>query len=184
MFKSELEFLYSGEGMGEMVEWLNNDKGDGSGGLGGLFGFGIGGGDGSGSGSGGGAQWGTIEGPEDGKRERLREDLVYMWRSKLYSDVKIILPLTNPHSSATNNRAAPTSTLLQRPPEDTHSDDPSSSTETATFSSHKFILASRSPYFAQLLLNTGGFKPSDRDEIELPSPPFTPASLHFCLGYM
>lgn len=67
MFKSELEFLYTGEGMGEMVEWLNNDKGDGVGG-GGLFGLGIGEGP---QGQGVGLE--IIEGPEDGKRERLRD---------------------------------------------------------------------------------------------------------------
>lgn len=96
-----------------------------------------------------------------------------MWRSKLYSDVKIILPLSA-------SRGVSDQFL------DTVSDDPSASATTATFSAHKFILASRSPYFAQLLLNTGGFKSRDRDkpEIDLPSPPFTPASLHFCLGYM
>lgn len=106
----------------------------------------------------------------------ILQDLVYMWRSKLYSDVKIVLPL-----STTRDPSAPL---------DTVSDDPSSSSTTATFSTHKFILASRSPYFASLLLNPGGFKvradlnKEGGGEIELPSPPFTPASLHFCLGYM
>lgn len=90
-----------------------------------------------------------------------------MWRSKLYSDVKVVLHL------------GPSSLTP-----DTHSDNPSSSSTKAAFSTHKFILATRSPYFAQILLNPGGFKMNDTDEIELPSPPFTPASLHFCLGYM
>ena len=97
-----------------------------------------------------------------------------MWRSKLYSDVKIVLPLSGTRGTG------------DQPVLDTVSDDPSESATTASFSAHKFILASRSPYFAQLLLNPGGFKSRDRDkpEIDLPSPPFTPASLHFCLGYM
>lgn len=90
-----------------------------------------------------------------------------MWRSKLYSDVKLVLPL-----SSTNGAIDQV--------------DEGSDESSAVFSSHKFILASRSPYFAQLLLNRGGFRAgaSDKGQIELPSPPFTPASLHFCLGFM
>ncbi|KAL7416386.1 hypothetical protein BDY24DRAFT_412573 [Mrakia frigida] len=171
MFKAELEWLYTGEGMGEVVEWLNDREGRAPGGGGGGLGLGLGL-------EGEGGEWGRIEGPGGvgSKTERLRNDLVYMWRSKLYSDVKITLPLPS-----TRDPSAPL---------DTVSDDPSSSATTATFSTHKFILASRSPYFAQLLLNTGGFKSRsdlisrDGGEIELPSPPFTPASLHFCLGFM
>lgn len=43
-------------------------------------------------------------------------------------------------------------------------------------------MASRSPYFQSLLL--GNYGDSNRTEFVLPSPPFTPASTVFCLGYI
>ncbi|KAH7904412.1 hypothetical protein BJ138DRAFT_1119440 [Hygrophoropsis aurantiaca] len=56
------------------------------------------------------------------------------------------------------------------------------------FSSHRFILVSRSPYFhAQLVTWANTKSNSNSNElmtITLPSPPFTPASLHFTLGYI
>ena len=73
-----------------------------------------------------------------------------MWRSRLYSDVRIAL------SSPQDN-------------------------STAIFSSHRFILVSRCTYFHDQLLSFGG---TDTQTINLPSPPFTPASLHFTLGYI
>ena len=65
MFKAELEWLYTGEGMGEVVEWLNDREGRGPGGGQGL-GLGL---DGDSPG-----EWGKIEGPGGmgGKTERLR----------------------------------------------------------------------------------------------------------------
>lgn len=104
------------------------------------------------------------------------QDLTYMWRSKLYADVEIHLVTNDPP-------AAPTLA-------DDSDYDSSSSTaslaSTAIFSSHRFILCSRSPYFASLLLNQSQFRPrsSSINRITLPSPPFTPAALHFCLGYL
>ncbi|GAA5967666.1 hypothetical protein JCM21900_006735 [Sporobolomyces salmonicolor] len=82
---------------------------------------------------------------------KLRQDLLFCWRSKLYSDVEIAL-------------AAP---------------DGSASTP---FAAHRAILASRSPYFRTLLL--GNFGDSRLDRFTLPSPPFTPASTTFVLGYI
>ncbi|GAA5930486.1 hypothetical protein JCM1841_006554 [Sporobolomyces salmonicolor] len=82
---------------------------------------------------------------------KLRQDLLFCWRSKLYSDVEIAL--TAPDGSA--------STL---------------------FAAHRAILASRSPYFRTLLL--GNFGDSRLDRFTLPSPPFTPASTTFVLGYI
>lgn len=98
-----------------------------------------------------------------------------MWRASLYADVKLVLPLSS--SSGPQVRAPAASSSITLPLD--HKD-------SATFSTHRFILVSRSPYFATLLLNTHGFDGGyrDRNEIELPMPPFTPASLHFCLGYM
>jgi hypothetical protein len=83
-----------------------------------------------------------------------------MWRSRLYSDVRVAL--TGSFSS-TNHESA-----------------------TAIFSSHRFILVSRSPYFYDQFLTWPSNKPSPEGPltVNLPSPPFTPASLHFTLGYI
>lgn len=104
----------------------------------------------------------TVEDVESHRIDKLRKDLVFMWRSRLYSDVRI--ELSGPFA-------------------------PNSEEATAVFSSHRFILASRSPYFHSLFLSTS-FSPvtpttaSSPITITLPSPPFTPASLHFTLGYI
>lgn len=50
------------------------------------------------------------------------------------------------------------------------------------FAAHRAILASRSPYFHSLLF--GNYSDSDADVFTLPSPPFTPASTTFVLGYL
>jgi len=58
----------------------------------------------------------------------------------------------------------------------------SDGTLSTPFSAHRAILASRCPYFKTLLL--GDFADSHLDRFTLPSPPFSPASLVFVLGYM
>ena len=56
---------------------------------------------------------------------------------------------------------------------------------TAIFSSHRFILVSRCPYSnTQLLQWTVKPTPGEPLTLNLPSPPFTPASLHFTLGFI
>ncbi|GAA6020885.1 hypothetical protein JCM10207_003176 [Rhodosporidiobolus poonsookiae] len=80
--------------------------------------------------------------------ERLRQDLLYCWRSKLYADVQLSLE----------------------------------GVDSASFAAHRAILACRSPYFRSLLL--GSFGDSLQTEYTLPSPPFTPASTTFVLGYI
>ncbi|CDZ96290.1 CAP Gly-rich domain [Phaffia rhodozyma] len=187
MFKAELEWLYTGEGMGDVAEWLNQNTSlhvqssvdDHLEAHQGLFGLGLG--LALENGVAGVDDIQKIEGREGEKRESLRNDLVYMWRSKLYSDVKIVLPCESLHTSSGS------STIKRNSFIDSNLSDDSSSSTCAVFSTHKFILASRSPYFASLLLNTSGFRSGDweeTNEIELLSPPFTPASVHFCLGYM
>jgi hypothetical protein len=116
---------------------------------------------------------------EESRVDKLRKDLVFMWRSRLYSDVRIAL--TGTFSSSNHE------------------------TSTAVFSSHRFVLVSRSPYFHTQLLKWGVPVPistppkslasvttAERERerekeimtLTLPSPPFTPASLHFTLGYI
>ncbi|XAO24766.1 hypothetical protein I312_103572 [Cryptococcus bacillisporus CA1280] len=100
-------------------------------------------------------------------RLKLSQDLTYMWRSKLFADVRIHLPsnITNGTSLEDLNATADLSK------------------QTMIFSSHKFILACRSGYFSAF------FKQHPHPQmpiidIFLSSPPFTPAALHFCLGYI
>lgn len=83
-----------------------------------------------------------------------------MWRSRLYSDVRLAL---TGNFSSTNHEST-----------------------TAIFSSHRFILVSRSSYFHTALIgwpqkSAPGGEPIT---LTLPSPPFTPASLHFTLGFI
>ncbi|KAG0139972.1 hypothetical protein CROQUDRAFT_100770 [Cronartium quercuum f. sp. fusiforme G11] len=100
------------------------------------------------------------DGPE-ARTDKLRRDLLYMWRSKLYSDCHIILVNgEGPEKDADGNPI----------------------TEQAVFSAHRAILCSRSPYFASLLLDP--YADSNKRTFTLASPPFTPASLHFSLGYL
>ena len=127
LFSHELEYLYTGKGFGEAFEFLFD----------------------------------SAESREEGdaqesRIDKLRKDLVFMWRSRLYSDVKI--SLTGNFSSSNHETAA------------------------VIFSSHRFILISRSPYFRNQLLQWSGKQAFG--DLSLPSPPFTPASLHFTLGYM
>ncbi|KAA1065265.1 hypothetical protein PGT21_008929 [Puccinia graminis f. sp. tritici] len=97
----------------------------------------------------------------EARTDKLRKDLLYMWRSKLYADCQIVLinqqDLDNPTENSTYEQEA-------------------------VFSAHRSILCSRSPYFASLLLDP--YADSNNRVFTLASPPFTPASLHFSLGYL
>ncbi|KAF8868711.1 hypothetical protein BD779DRAFT_894105 [Infundibulicybe gibba] len=133
LFSNELEYLYTGQGFGEAFEFLFDSS----------------------------------ESRDQGDAEelridKLRKDLVFMWRSRLYSDVRLAL---TGHFSSTNHENT-----------------------TAIFSSHRFILVSRSPYFHTALISwpnsTSKQPPSEPLTLTLPSPPFTPASLHFTLGFI
>lgn len=129
LFSNELEYLYTGKGWGEAFEFLFD------------------------------SQEQREEGDaEDARIDKLRKDLVFMWRSRLYSDVR--LALTGNFSTHHENT-------------------------TAIFSSHRFVLVSRSPYFRTQLLQWGVKQtPGEPLTLTLPSPPFTPASLHFTLGFI
>ena len=110
--------------------------------------------------------FGTRGSLED-RREKLGQDLTYMWRSKLYVDVRIHLDFSATADSCSSDSESSTLSL----------------SSTAIFAAHRCILATRSPYFASLFLNSSSFQGQGPD-IALPCPPFTPAALHFCLGYM
>ncbi|KAJ7634430.1 hypothetical protein FB45DRAFT_908880 [Roridomyces roridus] len=142
LFSNELEYLYTGQGFGEAFEFLFDEQG------------------------------GEAEGDAEELRiDKLRKDLVFMWRSRLYSDVRIAL---------TSNG----------PPPAGDPDDDSHERQMPVFSSHRFILASRSPYFHSALISwpqkplSASVNGGDPLTLTLPSPPFTPASLHFTLGFI
>ncbi|KAF9652431.1 hypothetical protein BDM02DRAFT_3153836 [Thelephora ganbajun] len=140
IFPNELEYLYTARGLSQAFEFLFDQSPE------------------------------SREGDEDETRsDKLRKDLVFMWRSRLYSDIKIAL--TGSFSSMNHESA------------------------TAIFSSHRFMLVSRSPYFHTSLKSWGktataiakaasGSGEEEPLTVTLPSPPFTPASLHFTLGYV
>lgn len=133
LFSNQLEYLYTGAGIGDAFEFLFDSQED-----------------------------EAANDAEAHRIDKLRKDLVFMWRSRLYSDVRI--ELTGPFA-------------------------PNGDEATAVFSSHRFILASRAQYFRSLFLSSS-FAPVTPAStqapitITLPSPPFTPASLHFTLGYI
>lgn len=130
LFSNELEYLYTGKGFGAAFEFLFDTS-----------------------------EVREEADAEEARIDKLRKDLVFMWRSRLYSDVKIAL--TGNFSSSNHDST------------------------TAVFSSHRFILVSRSPYFRTQLLQWGVKQtPGEPLTLTLPSPPFTPASLHFTLGFI
>jgi hypothetical protein len=134
LFSNELEYLFTGEGFGVAFEFLFD----------------------------------TSEAHEEGDVEemhvdKLRKDLVFMWRSMLYSEVRISL---SGNFSSSQNTEGPTTAIL---------------------SSHCVILVSRSSYFHAQLVAWGAPslpKSGERLPLKLPSPPLTPASLHFTLGFI
>ncbi|KAH8103192.1 hypothetical protein DFH11DRAFT_1773759 [Phellopilus nigrolimitatus] len=137
LFADELEYLHTGKGLDEAFIFLFD------------------------------AYEQAAEGDADADETRidkLRKDLVFMWRSRLYSDVKI--ELTGEVQSASGLSEEETA---------------------AIFWSHRFILMTRSPYFHDQLI-TYGLKSTpalgEPARVRLPSPPFTPPAMHFTLGYL
>lgn len=138
LFSNELEYLYTGKGFGEAFEFLFDSEHSHSTNVS-----------------------DESEHAESLRIDKLRKDLVFMWRSRLYSDVRIAL--TGNFGAGSGHEAT-----------------------TAIFSSHRFILVSRSSYFHTALIawpNTRA-DPNEPPTLTLPSPPFTPASVHFTLGFL
>ncbi|KAI0002559.1 hypothetical protein BJV74DRAFT_882177 [Russula compacta] len=141
LFSKELEYLYTGKGLGAAFEFFYDSS----------------------------EHYREEGDAEENRIDKLRKDLVFMWRSRLYSDVRIGIE----GSSSTHHEGL-----------------------AAVFSTHRFILVSRSDYFHNALITWNTQKPEIRDEdqdddrsaepptLMLPSPPFTPPSLHFVLGFI
>ncbi|KAF7351476.1 hypothetical protein MSAN_01579800 [Mycena sanguinolenta] len=152
LFSNELEYLYTGQGFGEAFEFLFDEHA--------------------------GEDSTSLDG-EELRIDKLRKDLVFMWRSRLYSDVRVALTMNGPAAPAGDDDDA-----------DAHE------RQMPVFSSHRFILASRSPYFHTALVtwpspspqkslsSSLSSAPGEPLTLTLPSPPFTPASLHFTLGFL
>ncbi|SPO26707.1 uncharacterized protein UTRI_04014_B [Ustilago trichophora] len=135
--------------------------------------------------------------PEE-KLDKLRSDLTFMWRSKLYSDVKLVLgdeDDSDDTDGGQGKRRRGTSKMVDIPDAnmsvlslaqtidtDRIEESDTEDDELTWFSTHRMILASRSQYFASLLLSP--YADSRAPVLHLPSPPFTPASLHFTLGFL
>lgn len=134
LFTNELEYLYTGKGLSDAFEFLFDSVDK------------------------------RADDDEAARVDKLRNDLIYMWRSRLYSDIRVVLEGNFPSGRESYS------------PNDV---------SMAAFSSHRFILVSRSQYFRERLQSTSFALPStDENEIKLPSPPFTPASVHFTLGFI
>ncbi|KAI0266571.1 hypothetical protein BC834DRAFT_935617 [Gloeopeniophorella convolvens] len=143
LFSKELEYLYTGKGLGAAFEFFYDSS----------------------------EHYREEGDAEENRIDKLRKDLVFMWRSRLYSDVRIGI---DGGSSSHHEGLA------------------------AVFSTHRFILVSRSDYFHNALIAWKNPKPVRRDDddeeeedetkepptLMLPSPPFTPPSLHFVLGFI
>lgn len=148
MFRAQLEWLYTGEGFGDVVEWISGER------------------EGSSAGTSLRDSLGRRGNLAD-RRDKLGQDLTYMWTSKLYCDVRIHLESPDGEGYNSDSSGASEDSLAS----------------TVIFTAHRFMLVSRSRYFASLFLNEGDFRPSTAD-VHLSTPPFTPAALHFCLGWM
>ncbi|CBQ73635.1 conserved hypothetical protein [Sporisorium reilianum SRZ2] len=145
------------------------------------------------------------EATPDEKLDKLRSDLTFMWRSKLYSDVKLVLGDDDDDDksdyggaigagSSRQRRGGQTKmmdipdanmsvlSLAQTIDTDRIDESDAEDDELTSFSTHRMILASRSQYFASLLLSP--YADARAPVLHLPSPPFTPASLHFTLGFL
>lgn len=101
---------------------------------------------------------------EEARVDKLRKDFCYMWRSRLYSDVRITINGDFPSSAS----------------------DVTDAEGPVVFFSHRFILVSRSPYFRGVLLSEFRAPTAYSGSLTLNLPPtaFTPASLHWSLGFM
>ncbi|WVQ76771.1 hypothetical protein IAR50_006445 [Cryptococcus sp. DSM 104548] len=119
-----------------------------------------------------------MQGSQSLGEDRLRQDLIYMWRSKLYADVQI-------HVSASAGIAEVPPFTLASPASTSATPPiyPPSPDSVTTFTAHSFILASRSRYMAAEIQKIT--HPSiSTISLTLPLGPFTTAALHFCLGYI
>ncbi|CEH17737.1 hypothetical protein CBOM_04129 [Ceraceosorus bombacis] len=133
----------------------------------------------------------ALAGKAEERLEKLRQDLVFMWRSRLYSDVRIMLDdasgggaVDAPLQVRTIPDNASAYSIAATVTDAGHGDEEGQGGEGGPtfFSTHRMMLVSRSPYFAAQLL--GPYADSHTPVLRLPSPPFTPASLHFTLGFL
>lgn len=136
--------------------------------------------------------------PCDNDIDRLNADLLALWKNRQWTDLTLYVsdgttgsanqtaPTAIKPSSFSNPLASPSlcsssSSMLLLPPMADAEEEESQ----GSFAAHKFILVSRSPYFAAQFLSSAGYSDSNTSSIHLPSgPPFTPTALYFTLGFL
>lgn len=97
--------------------------------------------------------------------DRLSQDLLFAWRSKLFADVRI--QITDLLGDIPDGDLSDTATLAE---------------QEQIVSAHRAILSARCPYFASIFLSR--YSDAEAESYTLPCPPFTPASLYFMLAYV
>lgn len=120
-------------------------------------------------------------GPE-ARMERLRSDMLALWKSHQDSDVTLRVGQGTGDSSmegdtSLSNGLEHSASVISLPLADAEEEESAGS-----FAAHRFLLVSRSPYFAAQLLSP--FSDSNSTDIRLPTPPFTPSGLYFTLGFL
>lgn len=103
-----------------------------------------------------------------------------MWRSKLFADVSIQLVDAMGDTVSAGDEHNKNSNNIHN--EDDYDSDSGTIHEETFFSAHRAILASRCPYFHTICLSP--YSDAESTLFTLPSPPFTPASIHFTLAYI
>ncbi|GJE91835.1 BTB/POZ domain-containing protein [Phanerochaete sordida] len=94
-----------------------------------------------------------------GRLDKLRGELTFMWQSGLKSDARVIVSMAQ--------------------------DQQSNGLADVTHHVHRFLIAARSPYFLDRLKGSHPLEESNGAvTIRLPSPPFSPPTLHLVLGWI
>ncbi|PWN23376.1 hypothetical protein BCV69DRAFT_280986 [Microstroma glucosiphilum] len=127
--------------------------------------------------------------PETGDKrlERLRADLLRVWKSRQSADIVLRVGGDTDSNGPGSAEASPrrSSFGLGEPSISTVSlpmNDAEEEELRGCFSAHRAILVSRSPYFASQFLS--GFSDAKATEVNLPTPPFTSSALYFTLGFI
>lgn len=123
---------------------------------------------------------------DDGTDSQMRKDLTQLWSTHKDSDIVLRVDPSPPSRDA-SLRGSPAAALGPVDGSSSSScllpwEDAGEEETIGRFSVHRFILVSRSPYFASQLLSS--FSDAASREINLPSPPFTPTAVFFTLGFL
>nr|CAG8533444.1 8620_t:CDS:10 [Entrophospora candida] len=109
----------------------------------------------------------AVDTTDELEQDKLKEDLIYMYKSKLYTDIEII---------------------LEYPPQDSleiisEEDEELDLVRSVTFKAHKFMLAARSEYFREILSSSNPMDPKAAT-IYLDTSIFSQAAFNIILEYI